>query len=96
MPASSSSTRRDASSHFAHQATIGFGRELTPTIAINADFVHTANRDMFLAANLNPMVRANTTRTGAITRVNAFGVLDETYTERVWVMETPATTTTTP
>ena len=54
---------------FAHQATIGFGRELTPTIAINADFVHTANRDMFLARNLNPMVRANTTRTGAITRV---------------------------
>src|SRR5262245_13330771 len=72
---------------FAHQATIGFGRELTPTIAINADFVHTANRDMFLARNLNPMVRVNTTRTGALTRVNAFGVLDETYSERVWVME---------
>jgi hypothetical protein len=72
---------------FAHQATIGFGRELTPTIAINADFVHTANRDMFLARNLNPMVRVNTTRTGAITRVNAFGELDEAYTERVWVME---------
>ena len=49
---------------FAHQATIGFGRELTPTIAINADFVHTANRDMFLARNLNPMVRANTTPDG--------------------------------
>ena len=72
---------------FAHQATLGFGRELTPTIAINADFVHTANRDMFLARNLNPMVRVNTTRTGAITRVNAFGELDEAYTERVWVME---------
>ncbi|HUQ89153.1 MAG TPA: carboxypeptidase regulatory-like domain-containing protein [Vicinamibacterales bacterium] len=72
---------------FAHQATLGFGRELTPTIAINADFVHTANRDMFLARNLNPKVRANTTRTGAITRVNAFGVLDEAYTENVWVME---------
>ncbi len=72
---------------FAHQATIGYGRELTSTIAINADFVHTANRDMFLARNLNPMVRANTSRTGAITRLNAFGELDEVYTERVWVME---------
>ena len=37
--------------------------------------------------NLNPMVRANTTRTGAITRVDAFGVLGEAYTEQVWVME---------
>ena len=42
---------------------------------------------MFLAKNLNPMVRVNTTRTGAITRVDAFGELDEAYTERVWVME---------
>ena len=72
---------------FAHQVTIGYGRELTPTIALNVDFVHIANRDMFLARNLNPMVRANTTRTGAITRLNAFGELGEAYTERVWVME---------
>ena len=42
---------------------------------------------MFLARNLNPMVRVNTTRTGAITRLDAFGVLGEAYTERVWVME---------
>ena len=72
---------------FAHQATIGYARELTGTIAVNVDFVHSANRDMFLARNLNPMTRANTTRTGAITRADAFGVLGETYTERVWVME---------
>ncbi len=72
---------------FAHQATVGFSHELTPTMAIAADYVHSANRSMFLARNLNPMVRVNTTRTGAITRVNAFGVLDTTYTERVWVME---------
>ena len=42
---------------------------------------------MFLQRNLNPMVRANTTRTGAITRLDAFGVLGEPYAERVWVME---------
>ena len=42
--------------------------------------MHSANRDMFLAHNLNPMPRANTTRTGAITRADAFGVLGETYT----------------
>jgi hypothetical protein len=77
----------DRQQPYAHQATVGYGRELTSTIAVNVDFVHAANRSMFLARNLNPMTRANTTRTGAITRSDAFGVLGETYTERVWVME---------
>jgi carboxypeptidase family protein len=72
---------------YAHQATFGYSRELTPNMALAADYVHSANRDMFLQRNLNPMVRANTTRTGAITRVDAFGVLGEPYSERVWVME---------
>ncbi|MEQ1913289.1 MAG: hypothetical protein ABMA15_31040, partial [Vicinamibacterales bacterium] len=71
----------------AYQATIGYSRELSSSIAIGADFIHTANRDMFLQRNLNPMVRANTTRTGAITRVDAFGVLGEPYSQQVWVME---------
>ena len=72
---------------YAHQFTLGYGRQLASSLAINADYVRSNNRDMFLARNLNPMVRANTTRTGPITRVDAFGVLGETYTERVWVME---------
>ena len=72
---------------FAHQATIGYSRELTPAMALAIDYVHSANRDLFLQRNLNPMVRVNTTRTGAITRVDAFGALGETYAERVWVME---------
>src|SRR5262245_40847674 len=54
---------------YAHQATIGYSRELTTTMALAADYIHSANRDMFLQRNLNPMVRANTTRTGAITRL---------------------------
>ena len=72
---------------FAHQATVGYARELTPTIAMNVDYIHSSNRDMFLARNLNPMLRANTSRTGPLVRVDAFGVLGEPYTERVWVME---------
>jgi hypothetical protein len=72
---------------YAHQGTIGYARELTPTIAVNVDYVHSANRDMFLPRNLNPMSRVNTTRTGAITRSDAYGVLGEPYSERVWVME---------
>jgi hypothetical protein len=72
---------------YAHQATVGYSRELARNIAVAADYVHAANRDMFLARNLNPMVRANTTASGAITRVDAFGVLGDAYQERVWVME---------
>src|SRR5262245_16792528 len=45
------------------------------------------NKDMFLARNLNPAVRVDTTRTGALTRVDAFGVLGEPYRQQVWVME---------
>jgi hypothetical protein len=42
---------------------------------------------MFLSRNLNPMERVNTTRTGAITRRDVFGVLGEAYNQQVWVME---------
>ena len=77
----------DRQQPFAHQATVGYAHELSSSLAVNVDFIHTANRDMFLARNLNPMLRVNTTRTGAVARLDAFGVLGETYTERVWVME---------
>ena len=71
----------------AHQATIGYARQLISSMAFNVDYIHTANRDMFLQRNLNPMVRANTSRTGPIVRVDAFGVLGEPYAQQVWVME---------
>jgi hypothetical protein len=77
----------DRQQPFAHQATVGYSRELSSTLAVSADYIHASNRDMFLARNLNPMLRANTTRTGAITRLDAFGVLGETYAQQVWVME---------
>ena len=72
---------------FAHQATFGYSRELAASLALAVDYVHAANRDMFLSRNLNPMLRANTSRTGPLVRLDAFGVLGETYADRVWVME---------
>jgi hypothetical protein len=72
---------------YAHQVTFGYSRELTRTMAVQADYIHMANKDMFLSRNLNPSVRANTSRTGPITRVDAFGVLGEPYSQQVWVME---------
>ena len=75
---------------YAHQLTLGYVRELTPSLALHADYVRTANKDMFLARNLNPALRENTSRTGSLTRSDAFGVLGDSYLQQVWVMENTA------
>src|SRR5207247_7491643 len=72
---------------YAHQFTLGYVRELTPSLALHADYVRMVNKDMFLARNLNPALRVDTSRTGALTRSDAFGVLGEPYTVQAWVME---------
>ena len=77
----------DRKTPYAHQFTVGYVREIAASLALHTDYVHMKNKDMFLARNLNPMLRADTTRTGAITRLDAFGVLGEPYKQHVWVME---------
>ncbi|MCU1385265.1 MAG: hypothetical protein JWL71_3962 [Acidobacteria bacterium] len=72
---------------YAHQFTLGYERELTPSVGVHVDYVRAINKDMFLARNLNPALRVDTSRTGALTRSDAFGVLGQTYTQQVWVME---------
>jgi hypothetical protein len=72
---------------YARQFTFGYVQEMTSSLALHADYVRMSNKDMFLARNLNPMVRVDTSRTGAITRVDAFKVLGEPYSQQVWVME---------
>ena len=72
---------------YAHQFTLGYVRELTSSLALHADYVRAVNKDMFLARNLNPALRVDTSRTGALTRSDAFGVLGERYLSQVWVME---------
>ena len=72
---------------YAHQFTLGYERELRPSLALHVDYVRAINKDMFLARNLNPALRVDTSRTGALTRSDAFGVLGEAYTQQVWVME---------
>jgi hypothetical protein len=78
---------------YAHQFTVGYAREVAPSLSIRADYVRILGKDMFLARNLNPAVRADTSRTGAVTRVNVFGVLGEPYSQQVWVMENNGETT---
>src|SRR5438128_4823677 len=77
----------DRSTPYAHQFTIGYVRELLPSLAAHIDYVRMVNKDMFLARNLNPALRVDTSRTGALTRLDAFGVLGERYSQQVWVME---------
>ena len=77
----------DRKQPYAHQFTVGYGRQVAQSIAVQADYIRMVNKDMFLARNLNPAIRATTSRTGPITRVDAFGVLGEPYRQQVWVME---------
>ena len=77
----------DRQTPFAHQFTVGYVRELASSMALHADYVHSVNKDMFLARNLNPALRVDTSRTGALTRSDAFGVLGEPYTQQVWLFE---------
>src|SRR5262249_17531674 len=72
---------------YAHQFTVGYVRELAASLALHTDYVRAVNKDMFLARNLNPAVREDTSRTGKLTRLDAFGVLGESYRQQVWVME---------
>ena len=75
---------------YAHQMTVGYVRELASSLALHVDYVRIMNRDMFLSRNLLPMVRADTTRTGAITRVDAFGLFGAdavNYKQQVWAFE---------
>ncbi len=77
----------DRKQPYAHQVTVGYSRQMAATLAVGVDYIHFQNKDMFLSRNLNPAVRVDTSRTGALTRVDAFGVLGEPYTQQVWVME---------
>jgi hypothetical protein len=72
---------------YAHQFTVGYARQIAGSLAVHADYIRMMNRDMFLARNLNPALRVDTSRTGALTRIDAFGVLGEPYRQQVWVME---------
>jgi hypothetical protein len=72
---------------YAHQLTVGYVRELAAQLALHVDYIHMKNKDMFLSRNLNPALRVDTSRTGALTRIDAFGVLGEPYKQDVWVLE---------
>jgi Carboxypeptidase regulatory-like domain/TonB dependent receptor-like, beta-barrel len=54
----------------ADQISIGYSRQIGPSLAASVDFVHARGRDQLMTRDLNHGVRADTTRTGVVTRVN--------------------------
>jgi Carboxypeptidase regulatory-like domain len=76
---------------YAQQFTLGYVREINSSLALHADYVRMNNKDMFLSRNLNPAIRVDTSRSGTLTRVDAFGVLGEAYKQQVWVFENTGT-----
>ena len=68
-----------------HQVTIGYERELIPTISVSADYVRMLGRDMHLRYDINPGIRVDTSRTGRVDRSDAFGLLGEPYSSGVQV-----------
>jgi hypothetical protein len=77
----------DRKQPFAHHLSVGYVHQLGLSTTFQVDYVRLMNEQMFLARNLNPMLRTDSTATGSITRTDAFGVLGESYNQRVWMLE---------
>jgi hypothetical protein len=54
---------------YAHQASLGFERQMAGNIAVSADYVHASHRDLYMLEEVNPGVRASTGRTATVTRI---------------------------
>lgn len=59
------------------QVTVGYQRQLGRQMSASADYVHTWGQDMLIYYNLNPALRRDTTRTGAIDRVDFLGIANQ-------------------
>jgi hypothetical protein len=55
---------------YTDQLSLGFERALTRDMSVTLDYVHAFGRDQFMTLDENPGVRVNTSRTGAIVRVD--------------------------
>jgi len=54
---------------YSHQASVGVERQIGASLAVSADYVHASHRDLYMLQELNPGIRANTSRTGTVVRV---------------------------
>ncbi len=56
---------------YTDQISLGIGRQLTPHLAVNFDYVHADGRDQFMSRELNQGSRATPALTSPVTRPNA-------------------------
>jgi hypothetical protein len=70
---------------YTDQITVGYERQLASTLAVSADYVHSASRDLLMSQDLNAGLRATTVSTSTLTRqpspalVSAYAALRTTY-----------------
>jgi hypothetical protein len=81
---------------YTHQVTAGYQHQLGTQIATSVDYVKTWGRDMLIYYNLNPGLRVNTSRTGAITYTDLFGIANQLgispFVSRVYTIRNDAET----
>jgi hypothetical protein len=81
----------DRSIPYSHQVSMGYERQLGAQLSFAADYVHSWGRDQVLAYDLNPAVRVDTSRTGALARFDLLGLADELglspFRNQVWIRE---------
>jgi hypothetical protein len=66
---------------YADQLSLGFERQLSRNMSVSVDYVHGFGRDQLILRNLNPGLRASTTRTATIVRVDpSFASIVNTFT----------------
>jgi carboxypeptidase family protein/TonB-dependent receptor-like protein len=54
---------------YAHEASVGFEKQLPGSIAVSADYIHLSHRHLYMQEDINPGIRANTGRTATVTRI---------------------------
>ncbi|MCC7034909.1 MAG: TonB-dependent receptor [Acidobacteria bacterium] len=62
---------------YTHQLSVGYQRQLGTRMSFSADFIHSEGRDLLITYNLNPMTRANTSRTGPLTFTDTLGLANQ-------------------
>lgn len=62
-----------------HKISVGYEREIFPTLSVSVDYIRILGRDLFLQRDLNIGSRVGTRRADRIAFLNPFGVLDDAY-----------------
>jgi hypothetical protein len=68
---------------YAHEASVGFEKQLAGSMAVSADYVHLSHRDLLMRQEYNPGIRASTARTATVTRIFPVSVFNASVRQLV-------------